>query len=81
MSLRSSRQGWLSEAYVAVGTRYDETSSRTPSGTRIVESLGTDEVHANRTTAHDSALIHRKTAVTKESWQAPLTMKFRELRW
>ena len=30
VSLRSSRQGWLSEAYVAVGTRYDETSSRTP---------------------------------------------------
>ena len=42
-----------------------------PSGTRVVESLGTDEVHADRTTAHDFALIHRDTPVTKQSWQAP----------
>ena len=48
-----------------------KSSSRTMSGTRVVESLGTDEVHADRTTAHDSALIHRVTPVTKKSWQAP----------
>jgi hypothetical protein len=51
--------------------RYDETSSRTACGTRVVEGLGTDEVYADRTTAYDSALIHREAPVTKESWQAP----------
>ncbi len=59
------------KAYVAVGTRYDKTSSRTPSGTRVVESLGTDKVHADRTAAYDSALIHRQTPLAKKSGQAP----------